>query len=138
MAGAVGILASESGGEGMLVGDVAAECQVQAVGDAAWLHTRLVSVVELPFFVFEFSWPLTFTYSHLRTISFGTWYSSLACKPLRHSYSAHWHSYLVSSLYKPLYFRSTDLSRSHTSTEVSLGHIFLRSLYFLAYFISQP
>jgi len=40
MAGAVGVLAGESGGKGMLVGDVAAECWVQAVGflvrEAMW------------------------------------------------------------------------------------------------------
>ncbi len=32
MAGAVGVVAGESGGEGVLVGDVAAECWIQAVG----------------------------------------------------------------------------------------------------------
>ena len=40
MAGAVGVLASEGGREGMFMGDVAAECRVQAVGLWVWEAMR--------------------------------------------------------------------------------------------------
>ena len=96
--------------------------------------TCFSSRITIPYFTF--SWPLTFSYSCLYTIFFGTWCFSLAHKPLRCSYSALWYAYLVSSLYKPLYFHSTDLSHSHTLTEVSLGYIFLCSLYF--WLMSSP